>query len=144
MAKSEFAVLQPWTTNRRGPKSWVFSHVRHNWRVIAIILAGATGNAALASAIPIFTGAAFDAITGATPDLSALLTACLLLVASQTVRTALQLGRNFGSETLGQRLERDARQELYGELLGKSMGFHDLNATGEVMARSTNDVRELA
>jgi ATP-binding cassette subfamily B protein len=45
---------------------------------------------------------------------------------------------------LGQRLERDARRELYGELLGKSMGFHDMHATGDVMARATNDVRELA
>jgi hypothetical protein len=34
-----------------------------------VILAGAIGNAGLAAAIPVFTGAAFDAITGATPDL---------------------------------------------------------------------------
>ena len=56
----------------------------------------------------------------------------------------MQLGRNFSAETVAQRLERDTRQELYASLLGKGMGFHDLRPTGEIMARATNDVRELA
>lgn len=144
MTGSEFSVTQPWRSSTRSAPAWVFAHVRRNWVIIAIILAGAIGNAGLAAAIPIFTGAAFDAITGAAPDLRALALACVLLVVSQAVRSGLQLGRNFGSEVLGQRLERDARRELYGELLGKSMGFHDMHATGDVMARATNDVRELA
>jgi ATP-binding cassette subfamily B protein len=144
MTGSEFSVVQPWRSNTRSAPRWVFSHVRRNWALIVLILAGAIGNAGLAAAIPIFTGAAFDAITGATPDLRALALACVLLVVSQAVRSGLQLGRNFGSEVLGQRLERDARRELYGEVLGKSMGFHDMHATGDVMARATNDVRELA
>lgn len=144
MTSSEFSVTQPWHSDTRSAWRWVFSHVRRNWAIIAVILAGAIGNAGLAAAIPIFTGSAFDAITGASPDLRALAWACVLLVVSQAVRSGLQLGRNFGSEVLGQRLERDARRELYGELLGKSMGFHDMHATGDVMARATNDVRELA
>ena len=144
MTSSEFTVAQPWRSNRKGPGWWVFSHVRRNWPIILVILAGAAGNAGLAAAIPIFTGQAFDAVTGGTPDLRALAMACILLVLSQVVRSSLQLGRNFGSEVLGQRLERDSRRELYGELLGKSMGFHDMHATGDIMARSTNDVRELA
>lgn len=144
MTGNEFSVIQPWRSDTRSAPRWVFSHVRRNWALIAVILTGAIGNAGLAAAIPIFTGAAFDAITGAAPDLWALALACVLLVVSQAVRSGLQLGRNFGSEVLGQRLERDARRELYGELLGKSMGFHDMHATGDVMARATNDVRELA
>jgi ATP-binding cassette subfamily B protein len=142
--RSEFSVAQPWRSNTASAPRWIFTHVRRNWPIIAVILVGATGNAALAAAIPIFTGAAFDAVTGATPDLRALAVACVALMVSQGVRSGLQLGRNFGSEVLGQRLERDARRELYGELLGKSMGFHDLHATGDIMARATNDVRELA
>ena len=144
MSMSEFAVTQPWTTDTRGPLRWVFSHVWRNWPIVLLMLAGSIGNAALAAAIPIFTGQAFDAITGSTPNLQVLLTASLLLVGSQAIRSGLQLARNFGSEVLGQRVERDARQELYGSLLGKSMGFHDLRPTGEIMARATNDVRELA
>jgi len=144
MLKSEFSVSQPWTTDTRGPLRWVFSHVRRNWPIVLLMLMGSIGNAALAAAIPIFTGQAFDAITGSAPDLGVLLTAALLLIGSQAIRSGLQLARNFGSEVLGQRLERDTRQELYGSLLGKSMGFHDLRPTGEIMARATNDVRELA
>src|SRR5258707_5005057 len=53
------------------------------------------------------------------------------------------MGRNFGSEMIGQRLERDARAELYASLLGKSMTFHSLRPVGEIMARATNDVHEL-
>jgi ATP-binding cassette subfamily B protein len=144
MLKSEFAVTQPWTTDTRGPARWVFSHIRRNWALLLLIFAGAAGNAGLAAAVPIFTGQAFDAITGPNPNLQVLLTATILLIGSQAIRSSLQLARNFGSEVLGQRLERDARQELYGSLLGKSMGFHDLRPTGEIMARATNDVRELA
>ena len=144
MLKSEFAVSLPWTTDTRGPLRWVFSHVRRNWLLVLLMLVGAIGNAALAAAIPIFTGQAFDAVTGANPNLQVLVTATVLLIGSQAIRSGLQLARNFGSEVLGQRVERDARQELYGSLLGKSMGFHDLRPTGEIMARATNDVRELA
>jgi ATP-binding cassette subfamily B protein len=144
MLKSEFAVSLPWTTDTSGPLRWVFSHVRRNWLLVLLMLVGAIGNAALAAAIPIFTGQAFDAVTGTNPNPQVLVTATALLIASQAIRSALQLARNFGSEVLGQRVERDARQELYGSLLGKSMGFHDLRPTGEIMARATNDVRELA
>ncbi|MFN8466116.1 MAG: ABC transporter ATP-binding protein [Caldilineaceae bacterium] len=144
MLKSEFAVSLPWTTDTSGPLRWVFSHVRRNWLLVLLMLVGAIGNAALAAAIPIFTGQAFDAVTGTNPNLQVLVTATVLLIASQAIRSGLQLARNFGSEVLGQRVERDARQELYGSLLGKSMGFHDLRPTGEIMARATNDVRELA
>jgi ATP-binding cassette subfamily B protein len=55
----------------------------------------------------------------------------------------LQLGRNWGTEVIGQRLERDARDELYASLLGKSMTFHSLQPVGDTMARATNDVREV-
>src|SRR5690606_38235561 len=46
-------------------------------------------------------------------------------------------------ETLGQRLERDARQELYVSLLGKSQTFHNRHKVGDIMARATGDVRQL-
>jgi ATP-binding cassette subfamily B protein len=42
-----------------------------------------------------------------------------------------------------QRIERDVRDELYASLLGKSMSFHDLQPVGEIMARVSNDVREM-
>lgn len=144
MAKSEFVVAQRWQSDLRGPVRWIVSHVAHNWWIVVIMVVGAIGNAVFASAIPIFTGIAFDAITAPTPNLRTLLLVSLAIVGTQLLRGGLQLGRNFGSEVLGQRLERDAREELYLSLLGKSMTFHDLRPTGEIMARATNDVRELA
>lgn len=144
MAKSEFIVSHRWTSDTRTPVRWIWSHVTRNKLIILNVIVGAAGNAGLAAALPIFTGMAFDAILGNSPNLRVLIWATVWLAVSQLVRSALQLGRNFGSEVLGQRLERDARQELYASLLGKSMGFHDSRPTGEIMARATNDVRELA
>ena len=42
---------------------------------------------------------------------------------------------------LAQRFERDAREELYVSLLGKSQTFHNRQRVGDIMARATNDVR---
>ncbi|HZJ10206.1 MAG TPA: ABC transporter ATP-binding protein, partial [Trueperaceae bacterium] len=57
--------------------------------------------------------------------------------------SVLDLTASFSVETLGQRLERDARQELYLSLLGKSQTFHNRQRVGDIMARATNDVRQL-
>lgn len=144
MAQSEFVIQQEWHSDLRSPLRWIWSHVARSKWLLAGITLGAIGNAALAAFIPFFTGYAFDNLTGDAPNLNGLLWATVLLVLSQAVRFGAQMMRNFGSEVLGQRLERDARRELYASLLGKGMGFHDLRPTGEIMARATNDVRELA
>jgi ATP-binding cassette subfamily B protein len=144
VAKSEFVIEQGWHSDLRSPVRWIVAHARRNPWVIGGIFLGAASNALLATVIPVFTGWAFDAIRGDSPDTRRLLVLSGLIVLSQLVRAILQWVRNFNSELLGQRLERDARQELYASLLGKNMGFHDSHATGELMARATNDVRELA
>jgi ATP-binding cassette, subfamily B, bacterial len=144
MSTGEFTVAHRWTSNIRGPVRWIGSHVTRNWAIALGVVVGAAGNAAFAAVIPVIVGYAFDSVTGESPSRNALFLAAMVLVLTQLVRFGMQLGRNFGSEVLGQRLERDARQELYASLLGKSMAFHDLRPTGEIMARATNDVRELA
>jgi ATP-binding cassette subfamily B protein len=144
MARAEFVVAHTWNTNRRSPVRWILSHLSRNKLVMLVMAGGAVGNAVLAAVIPFFTGIAFDAVSTGDANLRLLALAAAGIVVSQTVRGALQFGRNFSSEVLGQRLERGAREELYASLLGKSMTFHDLRPTGEIMARATNDVRELA
>ncbi len=140
---AEFSLPQKYVTNRKTPLLWVLSHVQHSWYLVLMLLAGAIGNAALAAVIPVLVGQAFDAILATPPNTAALLPLVLYLGASQIVRGVLQLGRNFGSELVGQRLERDIRDELYASLLGKSMTFHNLQPVGDTMARATNDVREI-
>ena len=140
---SEFTLPQRPATDRSGPVRWISSHVRHYWYLIIITILGAFGNAALAALVPIYTGRAFNIITQPTPNFRLVLQIAFIIAISQVVRGVLQLGRNFSAELLGQRLERDIRDELYVSLLGKSMTFHSLQPVGDTMARATNDVREI-
>ncbi len=135
-AYSEFVVDHHWQTDTRGPSRWIFSHLKRSPLLITAMIVGAIGNAALAAAIPLYTGKAFDAITGDDPSLTVLFWTTVALVLTQLLRFGMQMIRNWSAETLAQRLERDTRQELYASLLGKGMGFHDLRPTGEVMARA--------
>jgi ATP-binding cassette subfamily B protein len=140
---AEFSVSDIVPGDRRSPLRWVFSHaLRHKWPLFSLF-AGAVVNAALAAAVPVLVGLAYARVTAAPPDLGALIWVAAAIVISQMVRAVWQLGRNFGAELIGQRLERDSRAELYASLLGKSMTFHSLRPVGEIMARATNDVREL-
>jgi ATP-binding cassette subfamily B protein len=143
MAVAEFTVQRSWQPDRRSPVRWIFSHVIRQWPFLLGILIGALGNAGGASLMPLYIGQAFTAINKPAPDYNALATLAILIVASQVGRGILQLGRNFSSEIIGQRLERDLRDELYASLIGKSMTFHDRQSVGDVMARATNDVREV-
>ncbi len=129
---------------------YVWSHVRRHPMLAVILLVGATGNAALAAALFYLVGVAYDDILAfqagalARPDLLNRLTWLVVaIVGTQLVRSVVQFGRNFSAEVYGQRIERDVRDELYSDLLGKSMTFHDKQPIGEIMARVTNDVREL-
>jgi ATP-binding cassette subfamily B protein len=143
MSLSEFTVSDVVPGDRRSPVAWVRSHaLRHKW-ALATFFSGAFVNAALAAAVPTLVGVAFNLIAAPRPDFQALFWAAVGISASQAVRAVWQLGRNFSAELIGQRLERDARAELYASLLGKSMTFHMLRPVGEIMARATNDVREL-
>ena len=53
------------------------------------------------------------------------------------------LARNYAAEFIAQGVERDARDELYASLLGKSQTFHGRQRIGDIMARATNDVHML-
>jgi ATP-binding cassette subfamily B protein len=129
--------------SRKNPIRWIAAHFFQYWYLGLSMLIGAIGNAALASAVPIIIGMAFNALLTEPPRSDLLLRYALLIVGTQVVRGSLQLGRNFSSEMIGQRLERDIRHELYTSLLGKSMTYHSLLPVGDVMARATNDVREI-
>jgi ATP-binding cassette subfamily B protein len=140
---SEFVVNKSFNYDRRSPVRWIISHILRYKHVMLMVVIGATGNAACAFAVPALVGAAFNAVNQPVPDMSLVVNAAFLLLLSQTIRAGLMLSRNFSSETLGRRLERDARDELYANLLGKSMTFHSMYPVGDIMSRATNDVKEL-
>jgi ATP-binding cassette subfamily B protein len=86
---------------------------------------------------------AFDAVLAPDPSARTLLALALGVLGAVALRGILSLASSFAIETLGQRLERDARDELYLSLLGKSQTFHNRQRVGDVMARASNDVRQL-
>ena len=140
---SEFTLATHKKTNRQGPVRWILSHAARYWYLGLALLLGAIGNAGLATVVPVYLGEAFNQILEGLATSSYLVQVALIVLVSQLVRSILQFGRNFGAELLGQNLERDIRDELYVSLLGKSMTFHSLQPVGDIMARATNDVREI-
>jgi ATP-binding cassette subfamily B protein len=139
---SEFTARTFEKSDYSSPIRFIWSHIRrHPWVALRMII-GAFSNAALASVVPFLTGAAVNIIVGG-GDLSRVTRLAVILVISQVVRGGLQFMRNYSSETFAQRIERDVRDELYASLLAKSMTFHDFQPVGEIMARVTNDVREM-
>lgn len=139
---SEFIAQEAFRSDHRTTFRFIWSHIRRHPLTAVLLVIGAFSNAALAAVIPAFAGLAVNAILNDN-DLHTAGLAALGIVLSQVVRAVLQFTRNYSAETYGQRIERDVRDELYASLLGKSMAFHDLQPVGEIMARVTNDVREL-
>ncbi|MBX3048275.1 MAG: ABC transporter ATP-binding protein [Anaerolineales bacterium] len=140
---AEFTLPERYPTNRSGPLPWLFSRLWHYWPLTVMLLLGALSNGALATYVPVIIGDAYEAITQTPARLDILGQLVVTLLVSQIIRSGLQFARNFGAEWLGQLFERDVREELYVNLLGKSMTFHSLQSVGDTMARATNDVREI-
>ncbi len=147
---SEFIASNTYNSDHRDPVRFVWSHVRRHWIFIITLMVGAFCNAALASVVPVFTGWAFNTLNEFQQDvipaeeaLSFTFWMVLAVIGSQILRSILQFMRNFSAEVFSQRIERDVRDELYGSLLGKGMDYHDMQPVGDIMARVTNDVREL-
>ena len=109
---SEFDVKTTYYSDQSTSGRWVFSHLKRHWLLIVVLFIGAFGNAALAAAVPVFIGNAFDAALETPANLAAIGGAAIGLIISQAIRAVLQLGRNFSSAVIGERLERDMREEL--------------------------------
>ncbi|UCC54708.1 MAG: ABC transporter ATP-binding protein [Anaerolineaceae bacterium] len=143
MSKREFRLENEYHYNRSQPVRWIVSHVlRYPLLPLAAFLAAVLVSV-VNSTTQILIGRAFDLIVQPDWETSALfmiaLTVFLLAIASGF----FSLVRNFSTEFIAQRFERDARDELYIDLLGKSQTFHGRQRIGDVMARATNDVRTL-
>nr|WP_238341792.1 ABC transporter ATP-binding protein [Actinopolymorpha rutila] len=99
----------------------------------------------LNSAIPGLTGSAFDAVvTGGNEGRGKLAGIVVALVGIVLLRGVFDLIARLCTEVLAKRMERDAREELYTSLLGKSQTFHNRQRVGDLMARAANDVRQLS
>jgi ATP-binding cassette, subfamily B, bacterial len=141
--RGEFSVEGAPSFDRRSPVRWVLSHLARYWYLVVLFSLGSASVSIMFSAVPRLTGIAFDVVLQPEPDVRRLLTIALVILAVVLVRGVLDLTTSFTIETLGQRLERDTREELYLSLLGKSQTFHNRQRVGDIMARAANDVRQL-
>ncbi len=140
---AEFRVAGARSFDRRSPLRWVLSHLVRFWPLLLLFFAASTLTSVLFATVPRLTGVAFDVVLQSDPDVRRLLVLALAILGIVLLRGVLDLTASFSVETLGQRLERNARDELYQSLLGKSQTFHERQRVGDVMARASNDVRQL-
>ncbi|MEQ4204679.1 ABC transporter ATP-binding protein [Actinopolymorpha sp. B9G3] len=142
---SEFTVVDQHRTDRRSPIRWILSHQWRYRRYLVGLLGGSLVMVVLNSAIPGLTGAAFDAVlAGGESGRSRLVLIVVALIAIVLLRGVFDLAARMCTEILAKRLERNAREELYTSLLGKSQTFHTRQRVGDLMARAANDVRQLS
>ncbi len=141
--KREFSVADEVVYNRSGPLRWILSHLLRYPHLLASFLVAALLTNVLFSSVPRLTGLVFDEVLKPEPDPGLLVNLALGILGLVIVRGLLDITNSFSVETLGQRMERDAREELYISLLGKSQTFHNRQRVGDIMARATNDVRQL-
>jgi len=139
----EFTLEDEYQYVRSGPVRWIISHLlRYPLYPLIMALMAILANV-LESWSRVLVGQAFDVILDPQPDVRRVLQMALSILAAHGGGGLLQLLRNFSVEVLAQRFERDSRDELYVSLLGKSLSFHDQQRIGDIMARATNDVRQL-
>lgn len=140
--KSEFTVENAYRYDLKGPMRWIVSHIwRYKWLFIGSVVFSIVDWMAYSQS-PVLVGRAAEAFLD--PDgrdklLPISLTVLGLLIISGV---AFWTG-SILIETSAQRMEADARHELYIALLGKSQTFHDRQRVGDIMARATDDVRQL-
>jgi ATP-binding cassette subfamily B protein len=143
LEKREFTVQNEYRYNRSTAVRWIISHLlRYPQFPLAALLATIFNNW-FYSSIQVYVGRAFDVIISPGWSTAVLLGVALSVVGSGIGQGLTGLLRNYGMEFLAQHVERDAREELYISLLGKSQTFHGRQRVGDIMARATNDVHTL-
>jgi ATP-binding cassette subfamily B protein len=139
----EFRTGREYRYNRSGPVAWILSHaMRYPLFPFAALAASAINNFSY-SGIQLMLGMAIGIITSPAWEMQALFGLVIFIGALALGQGVFGLVRNYAIEFMAQRIERDARDELYGSLLGKSQSFHGRQRIGDIMARATNDVHQL-
>ena len=108
---AEFVIQSRYKTNFSNPARFIISHILRHPLMIITLLIGAFSNAALAAAIPYYTGIAFNAFTARNPLLETITLrfphitptrwamdvaffAAMMIIVSQLIRSVLQqIGR---------------------------------------------------
>ncbi|MCO5220027.1 MAG: ABC transporter ATP-binding protein/permease [Thermomicrobiales bacterium] len=143
MSATEFSVEGQQLSNRRSAGRWIRWHLTRYKLLLFAAVGGMITQNILGSVLPILVGAAFTAVLETPPDGGRLTTIAIVVLVTIVVRGLLDLGASLANETIAQRFSRDARDEIYVSLLGKSQTYHNRQQVGDLMARTANDVRQL-
>ena len=141
ISSREFTVADEYAYDHRSPWRWIASHIRRYpllpvlFFLTTAIMAGSQSMAA------VFLGRAFDTVVGGS-TMRAIALAAAAVAGSYIVYATADIANTIIVRILSQRVERDARDEVYLNLLGKSQTFHGRQRVGEIMARVTNDVQQ--
>jgi ATP-binding cassette subfamily B protein len=142
LSQREFTINSAYDYNRSGSVRWLLSHFwRYKYVVACFLLLSLAGNI-LGSTISILTGSAFTVVLQGAADRLISIMLTLLVIAGLNV--FMNVGCNALAALLGQLIARDARDELYLGLLGKSQTFHNRQRVGDLMARAANDTDQLS
>lgn len=143
-SSSEFSVDDAPVFDRSTPRNWIVSHLLHlKWWVV-LFLATAFLTEFLNAMIPGYTGRAFDVVIGDSLNRrSRLEEIAIILVVIVLVRGVVDFIARVCIEMLANSLQRNAREEMFISLLGKSQTFHNRQKVGDIMARATNDIRQM-
>jgi ATP-binding cassette subfamily B protein len=142
LSQREFTVADEYRYDRSSPLRWIFAHIwRYPYLPVLAVLGYVVSSACYSFAITQI-GAAFNVLTSSR-DAQTLLAIALTILGVRLLHGLFNLAASWAIEFSAQRIERDAREELYISLLGKSQTFHNRQRVGDVMARATNDVQQL-
>jgi ATP-binding cassette, subfamily B, bacterial len=142
LSKREFTIEHEYHYNLTSPLRWIIAHLwRYKHLVLCYMLASIMANAVYAS-VSLLTGAAFNAVLSGSLDQLARL--ALLMLGTIALGGCSDVGARVFPELIGKRVVRDAREELYLSLLGKSQTFHNRQRVGDIMARAANDMTQLS
>ncbi len=140
--KSEFSIEGLREYNRSSAVRWIISHCwEHKLYFIVGLLGFTSTYIAFSAARVLFGKGAALIIEGG--DARAVIVVSLAVLIASVSDGIFSLIGSMSMVILSTRVERDSRHELYASLLGKSQTFHDQQRVGDVMARATDDVRQL-
>lgn len=137
---SEFRSGELYNYNTKSTLRWIMSHVFRYPLLPVLAVALSLGNNIGFSGMQVLIGRGYDVLARPGWLTAELLAVVFAIVGASLLQGLAGIGRNIAFELLAQRIERDAREELFESLLGKSQTFHSTQKVGDIMARATNDV----
>ncbi len=140
--KSEFTIAGSREYDRSSAVRWIISHCWEHKLFFGLGLVGfLSAYIAFSMARRLFGVGAEIIIDGG--DAGAVIAVSLGVLLTTVWDGLGSLIGSLSMVMLSTRVERDSRHELYTSLLGKSQTFHDQQRVGDIMARATDDVRQL-